>query len=163
MSPLNHDSHHPLHAHNTMASLNSCSFTGRAGRDPEARYFEDGTCLCNFSIAVDSWKRDAEPLWLNCVIRGKQAQVAADYVRKGSLIGVTGELENDTWTDKATGEKISKFVLSVKSLTLLQSRRDDIGGGDPQADAQPRPQRQASRRAAPTPAPSSFDEEEVPF
>jgi single-strand DNA-binding protein len=145
-----------------MASLNSCSFTGRAGRDPEVRYFEDGTSLCNLSIAVDSWKRDADPLWLNCVIRGKQAQVAADYVRKGSLIGVTGELENDTWTDRATGEEKSKLVLSVNSLKLLESRRDG-GGGDSQAEAQPRAQRQSLRRAAPSPAPSSLDEEEVPF
>ena len=112
-----------------MASLNCCSFTGRAGRDPEVRYLDNNTAVANLSLAVDSWKRDEEPLWLNLKIWGKQAQVAADYVRKGGMIAVSGQLENETWTDRATGEKKSKPVLNVRDLTLLSSKRDDQGGG----------------------------------
>jgi single-strand DNA-binding protein len=127
-----------------MASLNVCSFTGRAGRDPEVRYLDNGTAVANLSLAVDSWKRDEEPLWLNLKIWGKQAQVAADYVRKGGMIAVSGQLENETWTDRATGEKKSKLVLSVRDLTLLNSKRDDQGsgygggyGGDPSDEETP--------------------------
>jgi single-strand DNA-binding protein len=112
-----------------MASLNVCSFTGRAGRDPEVRYLESGSCVANLTLAVDGWKRDAEPLWLPLTIWGKTAQVAADYVRKGSQIAVSGQLENESWTDKATGEKRNKMVLNVKELTLLGSKRDAERGG----------------------------------
>jgi single-strand DNA-binding protein len=116
-----------------MASLNVCSFTGRAGRDPEMKFFESGSAIAQLTIAVDGWKRDSEPLWLNLKVWGKLAQVAAHYVRKGSQIAVSGQLENESWTDKTTGEKRSKMVLNVKELTLLGSKKDDQGGygGDP--------------------------------
>jgi len=120
-----------------MASLNVCSFTGRAGRDPEVRYLESGSVVANLTLAVDGWKRDSEPLWLPLTIWGKTAQVAADYVRKGSQIAVSGQLQNESWTDKATGEKRSKVILNVKDLTLLGSKKDsdDQGGwGGPPSD-----------------------------
>jgi single-strand DNA-binding protein len=120
-----------------MASLNVCSFTGRAGRDPEIKFFESGSAIAQFTIAVDGFKRDSEPLWLNLKIWGKLAQVAGDYVRKGSQIAVSGQLENESWTDKATGEKRSKMVLNVRELTLLGSKKDsdDQGGwGGPPSD-----------------------------
>jgi single-strand DNA-binding protein len=112
-----------------MASLNVCSFTGRAGRDPELKYFESGSAIAQLTIAVDGWKRDSEPLWLNLKVWGKLAQVAADYVKKGSQIAVSGQLENETWTDRASGEKRSKVVLNVKELTLLGSKKDAGDGG----------------------------------
>jgi single-strand DNA-binding protein len=120
-----------------MASLNVCSFTGRAGRDPEMKFFESGSAIAQLTIAVDGFKRDSEPLWLNLKIWGKLAQVAGDYVRKGSQIAVSGQLENESWTDKATGEKRSKMVLNVRELTLLGSKKDsdDQGGwGGPPSD-----------------------------
>ena len=112
-----------------MSSLNVCSFTGRAGRDPEVRYFESGKMVAEFRIAVDGWRRDEKPLWLNLKIWGKIADVAANYVRKGSMIAVSGKLENETWTDRGSGEERSKIVLNVKELTLLDSKKDsDVGG-----------------------------------
>lgn len=113
-----------------MASLNVCSFTGRAGRDPATRYFESGSMVAEFSIAIDGWKRDSKPLWLNLKIWGRTAQIAADYVKKGSMIAVSGQLESETWTDRASGEEKSKIVLNVKELTLLGSKQDGQSGGD---------------------------------
>lgn len=121
-----------------MASLNVCSFTGRAGRDPEVRYLESGSVVANLTLAVDDWKRDSGPLWLPLTMWGKTAQVAADYVRKGSQIAVSGQLQNESWTDKATGEKRSKVILNVKDLTLLGSKKDSddsgYGGGSSDED-----------------------------
>jgi single-strand DNA-binding protein len=121
-----------------MASLNVCTFTGRAGKDPEVRYFESGKMIAEFSIAVDSWKRDEKPLWLNLKIWGKIADVAANYVRKGSMIAVSGQLENETWTDRGSGEERSKIVLNVKELTLLDSKKGSdascFGGSAPDDD-----------------------------
>ena len=122
-----------------MASLNVCSFTGRAGRDPEMKFFESGSAIAQLTIAVDGWKRDSEPLWLNLKVWGKLAQVAGDYVRKGSQIAVSGQLENESWIDRATGEKRSKMVLNVKELTLLGSKKDSDnhdGWGGPPSDEQ---------------------------
>jgi single-strand DNA-binding protein len=112
-----------------MASLNVCTFTGRAGKDPQVRYFESGKMVAEFSIAVDGWKRDEKPLWLDLKIWGKIADVAANYVRKGSMIAVSGQLEKETWTDKGSGEERSKIVLNVKDLTLLDSKKDSDASG----------------------------------
>jgi single-strand DNA-binding protein len=122
-----------------MASLNVCTFTGRAGKDPEVRYFESGKMVAEFSIAVDGWKRDEKPLWLNLKIWGKVADVAANYVRKGSMIAVSGQLESESWTDRGSGEEKSKIVLNVKELTLLDSRRDEPDAGAAAGGRQPAP------------------------
>ena len=92
-------------------AINSVTLVGRAGRDPEVRYFESGSIVANLTIAVNRRSRQDEPDWFNLEIWGKQAQVAADYVKKGSLIGVTGRFKLDQWKDKKTGEKKKFFHL----------------------------------------------------
>jgi single-strand DNA-binding protein len=107
--------------------VNSVTLVGRAGRDPEVRYFESGTVVANLTLAVNRRSRDDEPDWFNLEIWGKQAQVAADYVRKGSLVGIIGSFKLDRWTDRATGEERSKPVIRVDRLELLGSKRDGEG------------------------------------
>ena len=121
-------------------SINSVTLTGRAGRDPEVRYFESGSCVAQFSIAVDRYSKEGgkDADWFNIKLWGKQAQVAADHVRKGSLVGVTGRLEMERWIDRASGEERSKTVVVGDRLELLGGRRE-----------------------AESPAPAS--DEEVPF
>ena len=104
--------------------INSVTLVGRAGRDPEVRYFESGTVVANLTMAVNRRNREDEPDWFNLEIWGKQAQVAADYVKKGSLIGVTGSFKLDSWKDRNTGENRNKPVVRVDRLELLGSRKD---------------------------------------
>ena len=104
--------------------INSVTLVGRAGRDPEVRYFESGTVVANLTMAVNRRSREDEPDWFNLEIWGKQAQVAADYVKKGSLIGVTGSFKLDSWKDRNTGEDRNKPVVRVDRLELLGSKRD---------------------------------------
>ena len=104
--------------------INSVTLVGRAGRDPEVRYFESGTVVANLTMAVNRMNRNDEPDWFNLEIWGKQAQVAADYVKKGSLIGITGSFKLDTWKDRNTGEDRNKPVVRVDRLELLGSKRD---------------------------------------
>jgi single-strand DNA-binding protein len=106
-------------------SINSITLVGRAGRDPEVRYFESGTMVANLTLAVNRRSRDEEPDWFNLEIWGKQAQVAADYVKRGSLLGIIGSLRIEKWTDRSTGEVKSKPVIRVDRLELLGSKRDD--------------------------------------
>ena len=105
-------------------AINSVTLVGRAGRDPEVRYFESGTVVANLTMAVNRRNREDEPDWFNLEIWGKQAQVAADYVKKGSLIGITGSFKLDSWKDRNTGEDRNKPVVRVDRLELLGSKRD---------------------------------------
>ena len=116
--------------------VNSVTLVGRAGRDPEVRYFESGSMVANLTLAVNRRSRDDEPDWFNLEICGKQAQVAADYVKRGSQLGIIGSFKLDRWTDRNSGEERSKPVVRVDRLELLGSKRDnqDAGGnfGGPQ-------------------------------
>ena len=105
-------------------AINSVTLVGRAGRDPEVKYFESGTVVANLTMAVNRRNREDEPDWFNLEIWGKQAQVAADYVKKGSLIGITGSFKLDSWKDRNTGEERRKPVVRVDRLELLGSKRD---------------------------------------
>jgi single-strand DNA-binding protein len=108
--------------------VNSVALVGRAGGDPEVRYFESGKVNAKFTLAVNRRSRDDKPDWFPLEIWGNQAQVAADYVRKGSLLGITGSFKLDRWTDRTTGEERSKPVITVDRLELLGSKRDAEGG-----------------------------------
>ena len=105
--------------------INSVNLVGRVGREPDVRYFESGSTVANFTLAVNRRSRDEEPDWFNLEVWGKQAQIAADYVRKGSLIGITGSLKIDSWKDKSTGEDRYKPVIRVDRLSLLGSKKDN--------------------------------------
>ena len=103
-------------------SLNTITLVGHAGRDPEIRFFESGTVVAHFTVAVNKPGRDEPPDWFNIEIWGKQAQVAADYVRKGSLVGIVGRMTSEQWTDRNTGEVRSKPLVKAERLSLLGSR-----------------------------------------
>ncbi|NJR65105.1 MAG: single-stranded DNA-binding protein [Leptolyngbyaceae cyanobacterium CRU_2_3] len=112
-------------------SLNLVTLVGRAGRDPEVKYFESGSVVCNFTLAVNRQRKNSdEPDWFSLEIWGKTAEIAANYVRKGSLVGVTGSLKFDQWQDRSTGISRSKPVIRVERLDLLGSKRDSESGGD---------------------------------
>ena len=87
--------------------------------------FESGSMVANLTMAVNRRSRDDEPDWFNLEIWGKQAQVAADYVKKGSLLGIIGSVKLDRWTDRNSGEERSKPVVRVDRLELLGSKRDN--------------------------------------
>ena len=101
--------------------VNSVTLVGRAGRDPEVRYFESGSMVANLTMAVNRRSRDDEPDWFNLEIWGKQAQVAADYVKKGSLIGIDLQgfirtknaenvLINSAWEEKKQALALTHYL-----------------------------------------------------
>lgn len=137
--------------------MNSIHLIGRAGRDPEVKYFEDGKVVANFTLAVNSYKRDDEPDWFTLEIWGKQAQLAADYVRKGSQIAVIGSAKLETWTDRTTGAERSKIKVRVDRLELLGSKRDN----DSSAAAPAR--RQAPAGQPPVWNSSAPEGDDIPF
>jgi len=108
-------------------SLNKVHLVGRVGRDPETKYFESGKVVCNFAIAVNrnTSNRDEPPDWFDLELWDKTAEVANNYVKKGSLIGVTGSLKFDRWNDRTTGDERQKPVIRVDRLELLGSKADN--------------------------------------
>ena len=104
--------------------INTINLVGRAGREPDVRYFESGSTVATFTRAVNRIRRGDAPDWFNLEIWGKQAQIAADYVKKGSLIGITGSFKIDSWKDKNTGEDRFKPVVRVDRLNLLSSKKE---------------------------------------
>jgi single-strand DNA-binding protein len=106
--------------------MNRVYLVGRVGKDPEMKYFETGKQVCNFTLAVNrrTSNRDEPPDWFDLEVWGKTADVAKNYVRKGSQIGVVGLLKFDRWRDKTTGEERQKPVILVDQLELLGSKKD---------------------------------------
>jgi single-strand DNA-binding protein len=111
-------------------SLNVVTLVGRVGGDPDVKYFESGSVVCNLTLAVNRRSRDDQPDWFALELWGKTAEVAANYVRKGSQIGVTGALKLEYWQDRSTGANRSKPVIRVDRLELLGSKRDAEAGGN---------------------------------
>ncbi|EAZ88878.1 single-stranded DNA-binding protein [Crocosphaera chwakensis] len=102
-------------------NLNYVNLVGRVGQIPDVKVFESGSVLTKLNLAVSRRKKDEDPDWFSLEFWGKQAEIAADYVQKGSLIGIEGELKLDEWNDKATGVLRSKPVIRVNRLELLVS------------------------------------------
>jgi single-strand DNA-binding protein len=126
-----------------MASFNSCTFTGYVGKDPECKYFESGTAVAEFSIAISYPKRkggeEKEALWLSVKVWGKQVDNVANLIKKGSHVLLQGELEQETW--EKDGDKRSKLVLSCRSFQLLDSKSQAGGnasGGGAKSSSKPK-------------------------
>jgi single-strand DNA-binding protein len=108
-------------------SVNKVSLVGRAGMDPEVKYFDSGKQVCKFTIAVNrrTSNKDEPPDWFDLEMWDKTADVAGKYVKKGSLVGITGSLIFDRWQDKSTGEDRTKPIIRVEQLDLLGSKQDN--------------------------------------
>ena len=111
--------------------LNQCNFMGRLGRDPETRYTEGGKAVCNISIACsEKHKGEERTVWVPVIFWEKLAEIATQYLRKGSLIFVSGRLQTRSWEDKE-GNKRSTTEIVGKEMKMLDGKKD--GGGKTEA------------------------------
>lgn len=101
--------------------VNSVTLVGLAANDPEVRYFESGSVCANVRLALTPRNSADDPTFFDLEMWGKHAQTAADYVRKGSLIGIIGSFKLDRWNDTSTGEMKTRHVIRVDRLELLDS------------------------------------------
>lgn len=141
--------------------LNQAQIIGHVGRDPETRYLENGDAIASFSIATtEKWKdkatgekREATE-WHRIVIFGKLAEIVQAWVKKGSLVYVSGKIVNRKYKDKDGQEK---------QITEIRGDSMKLLGGDKIIQPEQAP---APKRAAPKSAPSaSFDDmdDDIPF
>lgn len=107
----------------TQQFMNRIELVGRVGQDPTTHYFESGAMKTTLTLAVKPPYKSDSPMWWDLELWGNTAQVATDWVRKGSTIGVAGELKFDVWVDKNSGLPRSKPVIRVSELELISSSK----------------------------------------
>lgn len=107
--------------------VNSVVLVGRTGQDPEIKYFESGSVKAKFSIAVDRnfSKENKETDWFNVEVWGRQAEFVGEWVKKGQLLSVTGQVEMQRWTDQA-GNPREWPQIKASDIRLEGSKRDNL-------------------------------------
>src|SRR5471030_872163 len=120
-----------------MASVNKVILIGNLGRDPETRYMPEGGAVTNVTIATSSqWKdkttgdKKEETEWHRVVFFNRLAEIAGEYLKKGSPIYVEGRLKTRKWTDKEGQERYTTEIVADE-MKMLGSRGD--GGGSREA------------------------------
>ena len=174
-----------------MASVNKVILVGNLGRDPEMRSFPSGDQVANVTLATtDKWKdkQSGEPRehteWHRLVFNGRLAEIAGQYLRKGSQIYVEGSIRTRKWQDQATGQDRYATEVRVDQMQMLGSRQGmggpsddggagyggggDGGGYDAPRRATPAPRAAPAPRAPAPAAPkpgSGFDDmdDDIPF
>lgn len=130
--------------------MNLFSFTGNLGKDAEVKHLQSGTALCEFSVAVKSGYGDKEKTnWVRCVMFGNKAGgQLPQYLRKGTQVAVSGELELQEW-EGANG-KGAALAVTVQNIDLIGGKQD---GQQNQGYAQPQQSPQQAPQMAPQQAP----------
>ena len=154
-----------------MASVNKVILIGNLGRDPETRYMPEGGAITNISIATtDKWKdkngeMQEKTEWHRVAFFGKLAEIAGEYLKKGSQVYVEGRLQTRKWQDKDGADKYTTEI--VANVMQMLGSRQGMGGGDREAGGERPPSggaKPAAKTGAKTPG-GKFDdfEDDIPF
>ena len=136
-------------------SLNKVMLIGNLGRDPETRFLPDGGAVTNLSIGTThSWKgkdgkKNEETEWHRVMMFGKLAEIASEYLAKGSLVYIEGRIKTRKWTDKAGIEKYTTEIVCDTMKMLVGERKS----------------KQEQSKISPQKSGSSFDDmsDDIPF
>ncbi|HWF37779.1 MAG TPA: single-stranded DNA-binding protein [Candidatus Acidoferrales bacterium] len=111
-------------------SVNKAILVGRLGRDPETRYTSGGQAVANFTMATDetfkdrSGERQKRTEWHRVVLWGKLAEIAQQYLKKGTLVYIEGRIQTRQWEDKRDGQKKSTTEIVATVMRMLGGRGD---------------------------------------
>ena len=151
-----------------MASVNKVILIGNLGRDPEVRYMPSGDAVANISIATtETWKdkngeKQEQTEWHRVALFGKTAEIAGEYLKKGSQVYIEGRLQTRKWTDKEGQERYSTEIRADR-MQMLGSR----SGGAERMSSPPDEAGAAGGAKKPAPAgkAGNFDdmEDDIPF
>lgn len=152
-----------------MRGVNKVILVGTLGRDPETKTFPNGGCLCQFSIATsESWtdkntgERKEQTEWHRIVLNNRLAEIAQQYLRKGSKVYIEGSLRTRQWTDQ-NGENRYSTEIRGDSMQMLDNKPGGYG-----TEQQPQQQQQGyggqqQRQPAPTRQPPPDLDDDLPF
>ena len=168
-----------------MASVNKVILLGNLGRDPELRYTPGGDAVVSMSIATtESWKdksgqRQEKTEWHSVVMYRRLAEIAGEYLKKGSQVYIEGRLQTRKWQDKQGNDRYTTEIAADHMQMLGQrdsggasdrrggGRQDyhPAGGGHVAAGGSPSQRQQAPERRTPKPPPNNFADmdDDIPF
>jgi len=145
--------------------INKVILIGNLGRDPETRYSQGGNPITNFSIATsDSWRdkqsgeQQERTEWHNVVCFSRLAEIAGEYLRKGSKVYIEGSLRTSNW--EKDGQKHYRTEVIARELQMLDGRGGGGGGPPPNGFESSAPPSQPQN--APTLTDDDFDDD-IPF
>jgi single-strand DNA-binding protein len=152
--------------------INKVILVGNLGNDPEVKYMPSGSAVANISVATtDSWKdkgsgeRQERTEWHRVVLFGRLAEIAGEYLRKGSQVYLEGRLQTRKWQDKSGQDRYTTEIVA-NDMQMLGGR----GGGGGSAGFDERPPSSGGggggggggQRPAPAPDNADFDDD-IPF
>ena len=122
--------------------INSANLTGRLTRDVDLKYTSGGVAIANFTLAVDrsfkSANGERETDFINCVAFRKTAEIMANHLRKGSLIGVTGRIQTRNYENNA-GQKVYVTEIVAENFAFLESKKEQQSNRNTYSDGSPDP------------------------
>ncbi|RTR37707.1 single-stranded DNA-binding protein [Shewanella canadensis] len=133
--------------------VNKVILVGNLGKDPEVRYMPNGNAVANFTVATsESWKdQQGQPQerteWHNIVMYRRLAEIAGEYLKKGSKVYIEGKLQTSKWQDQSTGQDRYKTEINANEMQMLDSRGQ--GGGQQGGYGQQQGQQQQNQYNAP--------------
>lgn len=154
-----------------MRGFNQITIFGTLGRDPELRATADGVSVTTMSLATsEEWKdkqtgeKREHTEWHRAVLYGRQAEVAAQYLKKGNTVLVSGSLRTKKWQDKQTGQ--DRYSTEVNVVTMQFSNHGNEPAQPSQSPFGQHPQQEQARRQGVPARPSQeFDDfdDQIPF
>ena len=161
--------------------VNKVILVGNLGNDPETKYTQGGMAITTLSVATTSVRKDKDGQqiekteWHRVAMFGKVAEIAGEYLRKGSQVYIEGKLQTREWEKDGIKRYTTEIVVDMQgTMQLLGGRNNNEGGDAAPRQQHPAPQRepqqQAPREARPAPQPAaqpapdydSFDDD-IPF
>ena len=157
-------------------SVNKVILVGRLGKDPETRYMPNGEAVTNCTLATsENWKdksgeKQEKTEWHNLTFYRRLAEVAGEYLKKGSMIYVEGKITTRKWQDKEGKDRYTTDII-VNEMQMLGSKSGSSGGSfevvDSGGASTPASSAPAAKKPAAAPAKSGggFDnfDDDIPF
>ncbi|MFZ2314796.1 MAG: single-stranded DNA-binding protein [Gammaproteobacteria bacterium] len=149
--------------------VNKVILIGNLGKDPEMRYTPTGLAIANLTLATsDSWKdkqsgeMQERTEWHRVVMYQRTAEIAGEYLRKGSKIYIEGRLQTRKWQDKNTGQDRYTTEIVADTMQMLDSKGGSGGMNEGGSSSYERPAASSANAPEAAPALDSFDDD-IPF
>ncbi|MEY0337353.1 single-stranded DNA-binding protein [Providencia stuartii] len=150
--------------------VNKATIIGNLGDDPIVRYSPNGTAFANFSVATsETWKdkntgeKRERTDWHNIVIQGKLAEVAGQYLKKGSQVYIEGKMRTRKYQGNDGQDKyITEVIVGIDGKMQMLGGGNQSGGQKPQDQGWGQPQ-QPQKPAPQNEPPQDWDDQEIPF
>lgn len=148
--------------------VNKCILIGNLGQDPEIRYMPSGGAVANLTLATSESWRDKQTgemkektEWHRVCIFGKLAEIAGEYLKKGSQVYIEGSLQTRKWQDQSGQDRYTTEV--VVNIGGTMQMLGGNGGNQEGSQNPQQPAQQPKQQAPQSEPPMDFDDQEIPF